>query len=270
MRDAYTKLSAGHVSIDLVEMNEVIVIPEPGAVDEYTRGKISRVAYWYRRLLDARRRVVAAAEKIPSGEFDPDSEHPRIVAAVKEIESWTAQREKVLVFGVFLRPLKLLRDVLNVRHALRAADAGRPIAHALHTDRKLLAIAARQVLRLREEGALSGCLQNERRAEVRRALQDSHKEYERLRPLVREWVRKPIMAWRADPLLLGGTPVDAELDAARHDHLAAFVLDDFLTGLTKAKQPKRARMEELAREYLDQSIRPLIGEHEEDEAKNRC
>jgi hypothetical protein len=44
---------------------------------------------------------------------------------------WTNEREKVLVFGVFLRPLRLLRDVLNVRHALRAADAGRQIGCAI-------------------------------------------------------------------------------------------------------------------------------------------
>jgi len=70
-------------------------------------------------------------------ELDPDAEHPRILAAVKEIERWTLQREKVLVFGVFLRPLRLLRDVLNVRDVLRAADARRPIAHAVHTDPSL-------------------------------------------------------------------------------------------------------------------------------------
>jgi hypothetical protein len=106
VRDAYTKLSAGHVSIDLLETNEPLRVPEPGVVDEHTRGKIARVAYWYRRLRDARRRVVEALPPVAGVELDPDAEHPRILAAVKEIECWTTLREKpekVLVFGVFLR-----------------------------------------------------------------------------------------------------------------------------------------------------------------------
>ena len=78
---------------------------------------------------------------------------PRILAAVKEIESWTLQREKVLVFGVFLRPLRLLRDVLNVRFALRAADVGKPIAHAVDTDAALLGI--QQLIRDRTKRAVT-------------------------------------------------------------------------------------------------------------------
>ena len=103
VRDAYTKLSAGHVSIDLLEASDPLPVPEPGVIDDHTRGKIARVAYWYRRLRDAHRRVVEGFEHVPGIEIDPDAEHPRILAAVKEIEKWTEQREKVLVFGVFLQ-----------------------------------------------------------------------------------------------------------------------------------------------------------------------
>jgi hypothetical protein len=138
VRDAYTKLSGGHVSIDLIQTAETLRIPEPGVLEDYIRGKAARVAYWYRRMRAAHRKVVQESEHVPGVEFDPDSDHPRIVAAVKEIEKWTAKPEKVLVFGVFLKPLRLLRDVLNVRHALRAADAGRPIAQAVHKDKALL------------------------------------------------------------------------------------------------------------------------------------
>ncbi|MBI2502834.1 MAG: hypothetical protein HYW07_06335 [Candidatus Latescibacteria bacterium] len=191
VRDAYTKLSAGHVSVDLMETNEVIRVPNPGVVDEHTRGKIVRVAYWYRRLRGARQRVVEGAEQLPDVKFDPDSEHPRIIAAVKEIEQWTSQREKVLVFGVYLRPLGLLRDVLNIRHALRAADAGRPVAHTLHTDPELRGIAARQMGHLQEKGELVGRLADTNFTGMLQALQGSHKGYQRLRRQVRESAKKP-------------------------------------------------------------------------------
>jgi hypothetical protein len=180
-RDAYTKLSAGHVSIDLLETSEPLRVPEPGTVDDYTRGKIIRTAYWYRRLREGRKRVLERLPAVSGVEFNPDAEHPRILAAVREIESWTLKREKVLVFGVFLRPLRLLRDVLNVRYALRAADAGRPVAHAVQTDLGLLGIALRQLERLRSEEAFTGRLAAGNGAAMRRALADSRKTYERLR-----------------------------------------------------------------------------------------
>lgn len=42
-------------------------------------------------------------------------------------------------------------NVLNVRHALRAADAGRPLAHEIEGNPALMAIAMRQAERLRDE-----------------------------------------------------------------------------------------------------------------------
>lgn len=140
----------------------------------------------------------------------------------KEIEGWTLRREKVLVFGVFLRPLRFLRDVLNVRHALRAADAGRPIAHAIHTYAALLGIALRQLERLRSEGSLSGRLSTGNVAEMRRSLAESHKADERLRDKVRRRAKKPVAAWRTDPSLFGGASVDRELRGALEDHLVSF------------------------------------------------
>jgi hypothetical protein len=266
VRDAYTKLSAGHVSIDLSETTEPLRVPEPGVVDGHTGGKIARVAYWYRRLREGRRRVVDGFAHVPGVEFDPDAEHPRIIAAVNEIEKWTAQREKVLVFGVFLHPLRLLRDVLNVRHALRAADAGRPIAHAVHSDPALLGIAMRQVQQLRDEGALKGRLAIENGNEMRRALQESHKAYERLRRHVRQGAKKPLKAWRADPSLLAGAPGDHELEAALQDHLVSFILDDFLATTSGSERPTRERLDALAEEFLKDYLRPLLGELGDEDA----
>ena len=91
VRDAYTKLSAGHVSIDLSETSEPLRVPEPGIVDDHTRGKIARTAYWYRRLRDGRKRVLEGLPLVSGADLDPDTEHPRLLAAVKEIEALGAE-----------------------------------------------------------------------------------------------------------------------------------------------------------------------------------
>ncbi len=260
VRDAYTKLSAGHVSIDLSETSGPLRVPEPGVVDDYTRCKVARVAYWYRRIRDGRRQVLEALPTVNGAKLDPDAEHPRVLAAVKEIEGWTLKDEKVLVFGVFLRPLRMLRDVLNVRHALRAADAGRPIAHAVHSDAALLGIAIRQLDRMRAEGALTGRLSTGNGAEVRRALADSHKAYERLRDKVRRRAKKPVVAWTSDRSLLGGASVDDNVEEALQDHLVSFILDDLLATTSESDEVTDERFDALTNEFIEERLRPLLGE----------
>ena len=247
VRDAYTKLSAGQISIDLVETSEPLRVPERGTVDDHTRGQIARVAYWYRRLRDGRRRVLETIRPASDAEFDPDAEHPRIHAAVKEIEGWTMKREKVLVFGVFLRPLHILTDVLNVRHALRDADQGRPSAlnffpksrgltraDQMRRSKALLGIAFQQLARMRTErndngeSVLKGRLAAGDGAEMRRALADSHGTYKRLREKARRRAKKSILAWRTDPSLLGSVSIDRKLGRALEELLLSFVLDDVL------------------------------------------
>jgi len=273
VRDAYTKLSAGHVSLDLSETAEPLRVPEPGSVADHTRGKIARVAYWYRRLREGRRRI-AEEHATSAVELDPDAEHPRILAAAKEIERWTNQSEKVLVFGVFLQPLRLLRDVLNVRAALRAADADRPISHSIGADPALLGIAVRHMERLRADGALPGRLASAGVSELRRALADGHKAYERLRRRVRKEVHRHLAAWRAAPDLLGGASPDEELDEALEDHLVSFLLDDFLASASPT-DPSRERIDVLASEFTDRHLRVLFSEQatedmgEEDQAELR-
>lgn len=279
VRDAYTKLSAGHVSIDLAETSEPLRVPEAGVVDDHTRGKIMRAAYWYRRLRDGRRRVLEALPPMNDAELDPDAEHPRILAAVKEIEGWTLRREKVLVFGVFLRPLHILTDVLNVRRALRDADQERPSALNFFPERRgstdaeqsrrskvLLGIAAQQLDRMRAERedngepVLTGRLASGNGAEMRRALADSHKAYKGLRDKVRRRAKKPVVAWRADPSLLGGAPIDRELEGALEDHLVSFVLDDFLATTSESDEVTDERFAALTTEFVEERLRPLLGE----------
>jgi Helicase conserved C-terminal domain len=265
VRDAYTKLSAGHVSLDLSETSEPLRVPGLGTVDEFTRGKIVRTAYWYRRLRDARRGVIDGVPSSLAAALNPDSEHPRILEAVKEIERWTSRREKVLVFGVFLQPLRLLRDVLNVRQALRSADEGLPIAHAIHTDPALFGIALRQIERMRADGSIRERLASGNGPALRRALADSHKTYENLRRRVRDSAKHPLAAWKAEPGLLGGARLDHELEAALQDHLVSFILDDFLVSRSRADQPTRKRIEALSQRFLE-GLQPLLGELGDEDA----
>lgn len=279
VRDAYTKLSAGHVSIDLSETSEQLRVPEPGVVDDYTRGKIARVAYWYQRLRDGRKRVLEGLPSMTGAELDPDAEHPRILAAVKEIESWTLKREKVLVFGVFLRPLHILTDVLNVRRALRDADHKRPSALNFFPKRRgamdaeqsrrskiLFGIAAQQLERMRAElndngePVLKERLASGNDADMRRALADSHKAYERLREKVRRSAKRSVYAWRTDPTLFGGAPVDCDLESALEDHLVSFVVDDLLATISGSAEITDERFVALTTEFVNERLHPLLGE----------
>jgi hypothetical protein len=223
VRDAYTKLSAGHFNRDLCGEGN-IQIPEDGkeGISEPTREKIKRTAYWFRKLCEARKGQ-------GGDDFNPDAEHPRIDAAVKAIEHWTLQREKVLVFGVFLGPLKLLRDVLNVRHALRAADAGRPIAHAVHSDAALCKIALHQLGRLRAENALNDRLKEGNCDRMLQMLKVSHDAYEPMRKKFRARAEKAVKTWRSKQSPLGDLPEDRKLDLALADLLLGYVLDVVLT-----------------------------------------
>lgn len=53
-------------------------------------------------------------------------EHPVLSAVVDEIENYTRGGEKVLVFGRFTRPMRVLTDLLNARALLRAVRDGTP------------------------------------------------------------------------------------------------------------------------------------------------
>jgi hypothetical protein len=161
--------------------------------------------------------------------------------------------------------------VLNVRHALRAADAGKPIAHAVHTDAALLGIAFRQLERLRADGALSGRLATGNGTEIRRALTNSHKAYERLRRQGRERAKKPVIAWRADPTLLGGAPVDREIEGALEDHLVSFFLDELLATISESEEVTGDRFDALTNEFVEERLRPLLGElGDEDDEEERA
>jgi len=263
IRDAYTKLCKGHVSADFEDADESIKVPPPEEADEHTRGKIIRVNYWYRQLRSARTRVsdVAASDALI------ESEHPRITAAVREIEAWTNPKdgpgEKVLLFGVFLRPLKVLRDVLNVRSTLRAVDAGQPITHSIERNDELMPIAVRQLERLREQDAIRGRLLTATDTELRRTLTAAHTEYKNLQSRVRRLITDHTDGWFADPRMLGGVD-DKALKASVRAHAMAFVLDEFLSGSTSTESMEE-RVAALANDYFVEHLREELTDLDADE-----
>jgi hypothetical protein len=269
LRSAYTRVAAGHVTADLTGEEVALVDPAAEGTDPAVRAKVARVAWWQRRLREARRRVVErGAGAGPS--FDPDTEHPRVVAAVREVEAWTEAGEKVLVFGVFLGPLHRLRDVLNVRQALRALDRGQPLAHALAGDARLLAIALRQWERMRAEGALRGDLGRtapdlER---LRAGLAEAQGDYERLRERVRRRADPVVKAWRQRPDLLA--EVNDALVEAITAHFVAFVVDDLLARGRGTRTPPREEIEHLAEEFVGHRIDPLLRDIDADDASEEA
>ena len=151
----HTKLATGHISLDLFGEETLSAI-----FDDEPNPQQKRFRFWCKEFAQARKEQRGDAAGLGQG-FDPDTEHPRILAAVREIESWVAgeggrSAEKVLCFGVFLHPLRLLRDVLNVRHALRCVDRDEPVPA---TVEMLGAVTFRNYQRMLAEQRFAGRLQ---------------------------------------------------------------------------------------------------------------
>lgn len=74
-------------------------------------------------------------------------EHPVLSAVINEIEKYTSTGEKVLVFGRFTRPMRVLTDLLNARALLRAVRDGTPWPQEKTSDddQGVLRAAARQL-----------------------------------------------------------------------------------------------------------------------------
>lgn len=212
------------------------------------RARLSRVRFWW-SVLDRERRVLAAAATREGlTQYDPDAEHPRIRAAVDEIERWTRSGEKVLVFGVFTRPLHLLRDVIEARELLRRIDRDLPIPVALHEagHRRLLEIAWRQYVldpASRWEGALARGVDDV--AALRQRARRSHGRYRNGQREVARWVRQAL------PALLEANGLK-ELRPATKERLAvvlrSLVMDEWLS--RRAHAP-RLDVKQLVREIWE-------------------
>lgn len=60
--------------------------------------------------------------------------------------------------------------------------------------------------------------------------------------------------------MLGGAPVDRELVGALEDHLVSFILDDFLATTSESDEVTDERFGALATEFVEERLRPLLGE----------
>lgn len=188
-----TTLATGH-ALDLLDDHS---IEEPSEADA---PQLRRLKYWFTQYAAARRRQRRNAREVSllggGRDFDPDTEHPRILAAVNAIEAFCVGApmrppEKVLCFGVFLRPLRLLRDVLNVRHALRCVDRGEPSSA---TVRALSTVAVRNYHRVHAAGGYGGALAGPLLAPERlmEKLERAHTQYTRARERVGRRVDRQI------------------------------------------------------------------------------
>lgn len=86
---------------------------EPGQPLAPNSAALARAVWWRDRL----------RQVFPAGE-DHLFHHPAIVAAVNAIERDTDRGEKVLVFGRFTRPLRVLVSLLNARQMLKRLSNG--------------------------------------------------------------------------------------------------------------------------------------------------
>ncbi|MBD8651071.1 DEAD/DEAH box helicase family protein [Rhizobium sp. CFBP 13726] len=87
-------------------------------------------------------------------------DHPVLSAAIREIEAHTKAGEKVLVFGRFTRPMRILTELLNARALLRAVCEGAPWPHGSTSDSEQvsLRVAAGQLGMDYDRQAIDGYL----------------------------------------------------------------------------------------------------------------
>jgi hypothetical protein len=158
VKTLYTRIASGAELEDEVELDLLKDVPRRGLPPE-TAAQLDRLQFWlgeYRRSRDALRRE--AARHGASG-LAPGLVHPRLQATVDAIEAWTeGAGEKVLVFGTYKRPLRNLRDVVDVRFCLRAMDRGLPIPFDLAASRRLFPLAIWQFARMRSAGQFRAAL----------------------------------------------------------------------------------------------------------------
>ncbi|MFY0568956.1 helicase-related protein [Archangium lansingense] len=269
----YTKLANGLVSVDDLE-DESWLTEIPSDLPPATAAKLERLKYWRRLFREARESLEQGARDAGVEGYDPNTEHPRILSAVEAIEAWTerAVSEKVLAFGVFTRPMRDLRDVLNARHCVRSIDQDAPIAFSLHENSRLLAIAFRSAERMRKAGRLTGKLRDAQLsiAEFRELAEKAHRRYERVQDAIAENVRVRIDARVVEQF--------SDLDARSRERLRGIirtlVLDEWLAG--GRSEPPRARVvDELVQEIWRDHILPATGTDEasaenEESNEDRC
>jgi hypothetical protein len=255
LQTVYTKIADGHVAADVLD-EQALTIPDD--IDPALRRKVARANHWLGELRAARKRV---CESVGLDDFDPDSEHPRIRAAVREIETWSGSPvgEKVLVFGVFLKPLHQLRNVLEIRELLRRVARGQPIPRRVSETRGMLSLAVRELDRMRGS-ELKGDVPATT-AELASRFEGLHELYETRRRSLHDRAKRAIDAALKNH---GHTEwIGSGLRDHIHRDFVTFLMDRALHDgdLDVAAD----RVAEFVGEYLDHRLMPLIGEHGDDD-----
>ncbi|MBY5404681.1 DEAD/DEAH box helicase [Rhizobium leguminosarum] len=123
---------------DLQQHDEDLVYDDVQSLDEQygSRKRKQRAEFWKGVL------------KAPFIDGDASLyDHPVLSAAIREIEAHTGAGEKVLVFGRFTRPMRILTELLNARALLQAVREGSPWPHGSTSDgeQTALRVAAGQL-----------------------------------------------------------------------------------------------------------------------------
>lgn len=97
--------------------------------------KAARVNFWTKFLDDL--------NKCDEQDFFDLYDHPRIRAAVLHVEKYLDNdqmkegHEKVLIFGTYIKPLRALRNLLNIRYVLKQVDLGYPARIKLENQNEI-------------------------------------------------------------------------------------------------------------------------------------
>jgi superfamily II DNA or RNA helicase len=247
LKTLYTKLAAAAAEVDPAILDDV----DRNGLSASVLAHVDRLAFWMAQYRRARADLQRFAAQRGVRGLNPDVAHPRLEATVDEIERWTeaSPPQKVLVFGTFKKSMRNLRDVIDVRHCIRAIDAGQPIPFDLAAS-KLFYTGFWQLERMRErKGTLRGMLGGRHRISVGRFRKLARDAYRKHRNVLRA-VATAVSDLLREETRSSGSPFPAQLARV----LRAAVLDDWLA---------RRRDGTPRRQFLVESIRARLDEFRE-------
>lgn len=250
LKTLYTKLAAAAAEVDPFILDGV----DRRDLSTSVLSHLDRLAFWMAQYRRARADLQRFAADQGVRGLNPDVAHPRLEATVDEIERWTeaSPPRKVLVFGTFKRPMRNLRDVIDVRHCIRSIDSGQPIPFDLASS-KLFSVAVWQLERMRERKCtLRGVLGGRSRVSPGVFKSLSREAYRKHRNVLRA------VASAVADLLRSENGSRAEFPAQVAQVLRAQVLDDWLARRGDGTPPRRflvptlrARLEEFRERARD-------------------
>ncbi len=136
--------------------------------------RVQRVNYWKGIMASAFTSEKATGEQLLFN-------HPAILKTAQEIEKTTAKNEKVLVFGRFTQPMKVLAYLLNARAMLRSIEGGEPWPQMKLREEDAEISEWNAVKAAHEQlafdGSISRTIINEKLANQYNSIEDDRKKY---------------------------------------------------------------------------------------------